>query len=82
MRFCISLKLRLLEHSVAEAKRLRKIIHANDSKSNKLLEELERLRAIILVKNSKIQQLESLALKYTSGNLEPVIKVSKSSERR
>ncbi|VDO04199.1 unnamed protein product [Rodentolepis nana] len=38
----------LLEHSVAEAKRLRKIIHANDSKSNELLEELERLRAIIL----------------------------------
>ncbi|KAM3186719.1 hypothetical protein ACTXT7_003797 [Hymenolepis weldensis] len=72
----------LLEHSVAEAKRLRKIIHANDSKSNKLLEELERLRAIILVKNSKIQQLESLALKYTSGNLEPAVKVSKSSERR
>ncbi|VDL60783.1 unnamed protein product [Hymenolepis diminuta] len=72
----------LLEHSVAEAKRLRKIIHANDSKSNELLEELERLRAIIVVKNSKIQQLESLALKYTSGNLEPAIKVSKSTERR
>nr|CDS31516.2 hypothetical transcript [Hymenolepis microstoma] len=60
----------LLEHSVAEAKRLRKIIHANDSKSNELLKELERLRAIILVKNSKIHQLEDLALHYTSSHLE------------
>ncbi|KAM7538735.1 hypothetical protein Aperf_G00000052670 [Anoplocephala perfoliata] len=62
----------LLERSLNEAKRLRRIIYENDSRAKEFLEELGRLRAQILVKNSTIRQLENLALKYATGLKSPI----------
>ena len=59
--------IRLLEHSLNEAKRLRRIIHENDGRAKEFLEELERLRGQIMAKNSTIRQLERLAHRYSTG---------------
>ncbi|VDK38665.1 unnamed protein product [Taenia asiatica] len=61
----------LLEHSLNEAKRLRRIIQENDERAKEFLEELERLRAQILAKNSSIRQLEKLAEQCTGGRVKP-----------
>ncbi|VDM31426.1 unnamed protein product [Hydatigera taeniaeformis] len=68
----------LLEHSLNEAKRLRRIIQENDARAKEFLEELERLRTQILAKNSSIRHLEKLAQQYSEGRLKtsPVGRVS------
>ncbi|EUB55906.1 Uveal autoantigen with coiled-coil domains and [Echinococcus granulosus] len=61
----------LLEHSLNEAKRLRRIIRENDARAKEFLEELERLRMQILAKNSSIRQLERLAQQCSGGRVKP-----------
>ncbi|KAL5105280.1 hypothetical protein TcWFU_008515 [Taenia crassiceps] len=61
----------LLEHSLNEAKRLRRIIQENGLRAKEFLVELERLRAQILAKNSSIRQLERLAQQCSCERVKP-----------
>ncbi|CDS38096.1 Prefoldin [Echinococcus multilocularis] len=61
----------LLEHSLNEAKRLRRIIQENDARAKEFLEELERLRMQILAKNSSFRQLERLAQQCSGRRVKP-----------
>nr|CDS23845.1 Uveal autoantigen with coiled coil domains [Echinococcus granulosus] len=52
----------LLESSMKETRRLKRIVMDNERRAKGFLEELERLRQQILMKNAMIKKLETLAL--------------------
>lgn len=57
----------LLEASMKETKRLKRIVMEDERRAKGFLEELERLRQQILVKNAIIKKLEKLALSCHSN---------------
>ncbi|VDM32245.1 unnamed protein product [Hydatigera taeniaeformis] len=57
----------LLEASTKETKRLKRIVMDDERRAKGFLEELERLRQQILVKNALIKKLEKLALSCHSN---------------